>query len=52
MSPAARDKRERFAKWLYMRFLGADDPKSWEALFERQRNYWRKLADEGLTVAK
>lgn len=50
MSPAAREKRERLAKWLYMNFLSPNGPTDWNDLLHQQRNYWRKLADEALTV--
>lgn len=50
MSPAQRDKRERLAKWLYMNFLAPDYPTQWDDLLQRQRNHWRKLADEALNL--
>lgn len=51
MSPAAYEKRERVARWLFIRFLKDENsPKGWEDLLQRQKNYWRKLADEALEL--
>jgi hypothetical protein len=50
MTPQRSEKRERLAKWLYMNFLAPDYPTKWEALLQRQKNYWRAKADEALNV--
>lgn len=52
VTPAAREKRERLAKWLYLNFLSPNGPTDWDDLLHQQRNYWRKLADEALSVVK
>ena len=53
MSRFAYEKRERVARWLFIRFLKDENsPKGWEDLMQRQKNYWRGLADEALKVIK
>lgn len=48
MTPLQYNRRDRLAKWLFMQFLKGEGPTGWDDLLQRQRNYWRKQADEAL----